>query len=299
MRGITVAVSAIAVLSLTPVASANAAEASDPTGIWINDTGRGAIEIKPCGDKLCGNVVWVKSDADAKGCGKQIIGDVVSAGGGHWGNGWIYSPERGRKYNVELTPLANGTLRVTGYAGFRFLSKTMIWTRASSDLQLCGQIEAKAKQPAASGEPNATTTAAADAKSSDSKTATNDSSKPETKPEAASEPKVAAALPPKMKTPPAVTPSAAPPVPAPKNSDQAAKTESAPPPVSASKEPAPSQASPKSTEPDDQTASADDGASDLENKLNGLGLGKIFTKTKSGKCKVDLPWVKVTVDCEN
>jgi uncharacterized protein (DUF2147 family) len=298
MRGITVAVSAIAVLSLTPVASANAAEASDPTGIWINDTGRGAIEIKPCGDKLCGNVVWVKSDADAKGCGKQIIGDVVSAGGGHWGNGWIYSPERGRKYNVELTPLANGTLRVTGYAGFRFLSKTMIWTRASSDLQLCGQIEAKAKQPAAAGQPNATTAATADAKSGDSKTTTNDST-PATKPEAASEPKVAAALPPKVKTPPAVTPNAAPPVPAPKNSDQAAKTESAPPPASASKDPAPSQASPKSTEPDDQTASADDGASDLENKLNGLGLGKIFTKTKSGKCKVDLPWVKVTVDCEN
>lgn len=133
MRGITVAVSAIAVLGLTPVASAGAAAAaSDPTGIWINNTGRGAIEIKPCGDKLCGKVVWVKSDADAKGCGKQIIGDVVAAGGGHWGNGWIYSPERGRKYNVELTPLANGTLRVTGYAGLRFLSKTMIWKRASS-----------------------------------------------------------------------------------------------------------------------------------------------------------------------
>jgi len=298
MRGITVAVSAIAVLGLTPVAPANAAAASDPTGIWINDTGRGAIEIKPCGDKLCGNVVWVKNTADAKGCGKQIIGDVVSAGSGHWGNGWIYSPERGRKYNVELTPLANGTLRVTGYAGLRFLSKTMIWTRASSDLQLCGQIEAKAKQPAASTQPNATAAAAPDAKRGDnSKTATSDGT-PATKPEAASEPKVAAALPPKMKAPPAVTPSTAPPAPTPKNSDQAAKTDSAPPPAAASKDDGPDAAHPEATQPDDQTASADDGASDLENKLNELGLGKIFTKTKSGKCKVDLPWVKVTIDCE-
>jgi len=298
MRGITVAVSAIAVLGLTPVASAGAAAAaSDPTGIWINDTGRGAIEIKPCGDKLCGKVVWVKSDADAKGCGKQIIGDVVAAGGGHWGNGWIYSPERGRKYNVELTPLANGTLRVTGYAGLRFLSKTMIWKRASSDLQLCGQIEAKANAPAAPGKPNATTAAATDAKTGDSKTATNDS-KPATKPDAASEPQVAAALPPKVQTPPAVTSSATPPVSTSKNSDEAAaKTESAPPPT-ASKDSESKAAPPEATQPDDQTASADDGASDLENKLNDLGLGKIFTKTKSGKCKVDLPWVKVTIDCE-
>lgn len=292
MRGITVAVSAIAVFSLTPVASVSAAEVSGPTGIWVNDTGRGAIEIKPCGDKLCGSVVWVKSDADAKGCGKQIIGDVVSSGGGRWGSGWIYSPERGRKYNVELTPLRNGTLRVTGYAGLRFLSKTMIWTRAPADLQLCGQIEAKADQPAASsGKSNATTTAAADAKTGVAKSTP--------KPEAAAEPKVAAALPPKVKAPPAVTSNDAPSTPAPKSEDKASKAEASPaaPSASASKDAAPSQA-PEAAQPGEQTASADDGASDLENKLNDLGLGKIFTKTKSGKCKVDLPWVKVTIDCE-
>ncbi|MFN0219878.1 MAG: DUF2147 domain-containing protein, partial [Hyphomicrobium sp.] len=98
---------------------------ADPTGVWLNDTGRGAIEIKPCGDKLCGHVVWVKDETDAKkGCGRQIIGDAKSVGGGRWDNGWIYSPEKKRNYDVELKPMDDGNLRVTGYAGVKFLSKT-------------------------------------------------------------------------------------------------------------------------------------------------------------------------------
>ena len=140
---------ALFALTFVPVAAESAFAAPDPTGIWMNDTGRGAVEIKQCGNALCGNVVWVKSASDSKGCGKQIIGGVAPVGGGRWDNGWIYSPEKGRKYDVELTPLKNGTLRVTGYAGVKFLSKTMIWTRAPQDLQLCGQTVAKTETPAA------------------------------------------------------------------------------------------------------------------------------------------------------
>src|SRR5262249_18063929 len=52
------------------------AVANDPYGIWIDDKGRGGVEIKNCGANLCGHVVWAKDEADnGKGCGKQIIGD--------------------------------------------------------------------------------------------------------------------------------------------------------------------------------------------------------------------------------
>ncbi len=44
----------------------------------------------------------------------------------------------------------------------KFLSKTMIWTRAPQDLQLCGQTEAKADNPAAGRRPKRTTAAKAD-----------------------------------------------------------------------------------------------------------------------------------------
>jgi uncharacterized protein (DUF2147 family) len=302
MRRVTIIASAFAVSSLIPAAVASASAASDPTGIWINDTGRGAIEIKPCGNALCGNVVWVKDTADAKGCGKQIIGNVAPVGGGLWDNGWIYSPERGRKYNVELKPLANGTLRVTGYAGLRFLSKTMIWTRAPADLQLCGQpenqIDAKASQPAGA-KPDTNSTAAAPATGTSATTSadTGANSKP------AATPQVAIVTPPpapKQPTTPtdkpdtkAATGDTASPQPG-TSANEAAKAQSAPP-AAASKD-----AKPDSPQKDEETASADDGAgSELEQKLNGLGLGKVFTKTKSGKCKLDLPWVKLTIDCEH
>ncbi|WP_072396935.1 DUF2147 domain-containing protein [Hyphomicrobium sp. CS1GBMeth3] len=133
-----------AALAAALLASGPAFAAGDPTGVWVNDTGRGAIEIKDCDGKLCGHVVWVKDTSDASGCGRQIIGDLASSGGGVWGgdNAWIYSPEKKKKYNVEVTPLEDGTLKVKGYAGISFLSKTMIWTKAPDDLTRCSTQEA-------------------------------------------------------------------------------------------------------------------------------------------------------------
>ncbi|HRN88176.1 MAG TPA: DUF2147 domain-containing protein [Hyphomicrobium sp.] len=149
-KGLHAAAIAAAVLVTSPALAADG-----PLGVWVNDTGRGAIEIKQCGDKLCGHVVWVKDTADSEGCGRQIIGDVTNSGGGVWGDGWIYSPERKRNYNVELTPQKDGTLKVKGFAGVSFLSRTMIWTKAPADLTRCGteQIEAAAPPPAAATPP--------------------------------------------------------------------------------------------------------------------------------------------------
>ena len=120
--------------------------AADPLGVWMNDTGRGAIEIKDCGGKLCGHVIWVKDNTDVNGCGREIIHDAVSTGGGVWGgdDAWIYSPEKKKKYNVEITPLSDGTLKVKGYAGISFLSKTMIWTKAPANLERCSEQQAAA-----------------------------------------------------------------------------------------------------------------------------------------------------------
>ena len=121
------------------------AQAGDPTGVWMNDTGRGAIEIKQCDGGLCGHVVWVKDTSDNYGCGRQIIGNAAKASANTWENGWIYSPERKKKYNLELTALDENRLRVKGYAGTKLFSKTMIWTRAPADLVRCGDEQIAAK----------------------------------------------------------------------------------------------------------------------------------------------------------
>jgi uncharacterized protein (DUF2147 family) len=153
-------ISALAALLL---AASPAMAADEPLGVWVNDTGRGAIEIKPCGDKLCGHVVWVKDTADGEGCGRQIIGDLTSSGSGVWGgdDAWIYSPEKKKKYDVEVTPQKDGTLKVMGYAGVKFLSKTMVWTKAPADLVRCSTQEAAAPAPGSADPKGAETKEAA------------------------------------------------------------------------------------------------------------------------------------------
>ena len=131
----TIASIAIAAATLISATSANAA--GDAKGIWIDHTGRGAVEITDCNGKLCGRIVWVKADQPQEACGKKVLGDVANVGAGKWDNGWIYDPEFDMEFDVELTPLADGTLQVMGYAGIKALSETMIWKPAPQDLKVC------------------------------------------------------------------------------------------------------------------------------------------------------------------
>jgi uncharacterized protein (DUF2147 family) len=117
---------------------------ASPMGVWIDHTGRGAVEITDCGGNLCGRAVWIKDPKDSKGCGIQIIGNAKPVAGGKWDNGWIYDPDEDSKYSVELTPLAGDKLKVLGYAGSKFFSETMIWKRAPADLKRCDQTAAVA-----------------------------------------------------------------------------------------------------------------------------------------------------------
>lgn len=120
------------------LAAAGASASTSPTGIWLDHTGRAAIEIANCGGNLCGKIVWLKDEANKKdGCGLQIIGNVKPVSGGKWDGGWILDPEKNSKYDVEITPLSNGNLKVMGYAGMKFLSETFTWTRAAPDIKRC------------------------------------------------------------------------------------------------------------------------------------------------------------------
>lgn len=130
----------IAAAAGTVLCSASAFAASDPTGLWFDHNGRGAVEIAPCGSGkgLCGYVVHINDEKNAKRCGMQILGNVTPDGGG-----WIYSPDRGRKYSVELTRLSDEKLRVIGNAGSMF-SKTFTWNRAPDNVTRCGETTAAA-----------------------------------------------------------------------------------------------------------------------------------------------------------
>ena len=301
--------------------ASNAHAASDPTGVWFNDTGRGAIEIKPCGNALCGHVVWVKDQADLKGCGKQIIGEAEKVEGGIWDNGWIYSPEQKKRFDVELK-VVDGKLRVMGYMGTKLFSKTMYWTKAPSDLARCDQVQAAVK-------PAPTTTA----KVAEQRVPELKISDPKISEPKISEPKIAAIASKEADAPvtstqsrevkpsaPDVAPAPTLPTAAPSAARQApdvaqqAKINSVktaapetPSPEIETAHPAPASSKPAaSTQVETEEPAKKSkqkirlGNLDLDKlKLGDLKLDKIVKRSASGDCKIDLPFVKVRFKCED
>jgi len=157
VRGVSLTSAAIAAL-VAVAAPAQAQTQTEPTGVWIDHTGRGAVEIAPCGEALCGRVVWLKDAANTQACGVQILGEVKPTGSGVWDKGWIYDPEEDSKFDVELKPVGTDKLRVVGYLGTKLFSETMTWKRAPADLQRCDakeQTAAVAPAPAPSATPPA------------------------------------------------------------------------------------------------------------------------------------------------
>lgn len=124
-------------------------------GIWYDDSGKGAVEIVACGDRLCGRIVWLSAPLNDQGepktdrlnpkpdnrtrpiCGLQVIGGLQRLDDGGWDSGWIYDPKQGSAFDLAIALIAKDQLRITGYKGVKLFSKTFMWTRAPADLPRC------------------------------------------------------------------------------------------------------------------------------------------------------------------
>lgn len=148
------------------LAPGSALAAPKEAGIWYDDTGKGAVKIEACGNKLCGKIYWLKDQLNAEGkplrdkynpnegqrnrpiCGLQVIGGLTLMETGEWDSGWIYDPKEGKSYSVALIMPDPNTLKVTGYLVMKMMGRTLTWTRAPNDLPPCAQ-NAAATSPAA------------------------------------------------------------------------------------------------------------------------------------------------------
>jgi uncharacterized protein (DUF2147 family) len=133
---------AVSLALLALVLAAPAAQAADVTGTWIDHTGQGAVEIRPCGEQMCGRVVWLKnprhkSRSGRPICGAQILGNLQRDETNTWSSGWIYNPEDEERFSAEIKLQNENTLLVTGYLGIKLLGETFTWKRAPADLQRC------------------------------------------------------------------------------------------------------------------------------------------------------------------
>ncbi|MDX2307682.1 MAG: DUF2147 domain-containing protein [Hyphomicrobium sp.] len=308
-----------AVVLGTPVLGTQAALAGgDPTGVWMNDSGEGAIEITPCGSKMCGRLVWIKNKADIKrGCGKQIIGEVAKVGSSTWDNGWIYSPEKKRKFDVELKPLSNGNLKVTGYMGSKMFSQSFIWKPAPGDLMRCdgsGTIMASA-------DPKADVAKSADQKPKSNVASTSEKSKgekvaltePTAPPSALGGPKGEPATEPAAEIiPPKPVPAVRPPKPVTEDKEEVAAAEpnllpGDPPRGNVAEGVTTDGEAAADATPDDAASSEDDEEPAATPRLSRLAqrlreleqeTGYGLKKTGSGKCLLKVPYATIEIPCK-
>jgi uncharacterized protein (DUF2147 family) len=136
------AVGALLAFGLVAAATQAQGPARGVSGIWIDHTGQGAVEIGPCGERLCGRVVWLKnpkhkSKSGRLICGTQILGDLRPRPNNTWESGWIYNPEDEERFSAEIHLKNESTLLVTGYLGIKLLGETFTWKRATTSLELC------------------------------------------------------------------------------------------------------------------------------------------------------------------
>ena len=104
-------------ICLTPLVAA----ADDVLGTWKtapDDNGNfGHINVTQCGSKICGTLVRSfnsgGAETESDNIGKKIIWDMESEGGGEYGGGKIWSPDRDKTYKSKMT-LNGNKLSVEG-----------------------------------------------------------------------------------------------------------------------------------------------------------------------------------------
>ena len=114
-------------------------------GVWAEGDGGAHIEIAPCGDKLCGRIVWLKQPVDENGrplmdknnpnptlrtrpiLGLLIMGGLQPNDGNTFLQGQVYNSENGKVYDVYLTPEGQ-TMEVEGCL-MKYLCLSQTWTR--------------------------------------------------------------------------------------------------------------------------------------------------------------------------
>ncbi len=152
-----VSLSASATLGLTVVALAFPARvaAATPVGLWYAEGGAAQVAIEPCGDELCGRVMWLRSPLDEDGCdlrdrhnpesalrkrkvtGLEILRGLKPRPDGTWVGGNIYDPATGNTYTCHLALDGDDRLRLRGYVGIPLLGRTATWTRVGAESRFC------------------------------------------------------------------------------------------------------------------------------------------------------------------
>jgi uncharacterized protein (DUF2147 family) len=126
----------IALLALT---AAQAPPRAPIEGYWKNPIGSAIIAIAPCGNLLCGKVVWAsaRGQREAVKGAPHVVGTMVLTDLKQKGNRWtgiLFIPDDNIHVSARLQLLGNRDLKLTGCALAGLFCRSQIWTRADGPL---------------------------------------------------------------------------------------------------------------------------------------------------------------------
>lgn len=82
-------------------------------GTWLRDNGAVRVKFEPCGDAICGNIVWLKPGSASKAkVGQRLFFDMRPAGANSW-TGKAASPDNGSIYSGKMS-IEGSTLKTSG-----------------------------------------------------------------------------------------------------------------------------------------------------------------------------------------
>ena len=100
------------VVLLASMPARSAPDADTPTGRWDREDGLGGIDIAPCGDALCGTIVWLRDRDTPARVGQRVLFDMRRTATDQW-SGSALNPEDGRTYAGTMV-LAGSRLTTRG-----------------------------------------------------------------------------------------------------------------------------------------------------------------------------------------
>jgi len=124
------------ILGLLASSAAGAGERDATIGTWRNLRNTMHIEIKPCGDSVCGEVVWASDQAIADAgrggtrdlIGTQVFRDFRQDSAGNW-HGKVFVPDINKTLSGTIVLVDHNTLKGSGCLVGRVLCKSKILVR--------------------------------------------------------------------------------------------------------------------------------------------------------------------------
>jgi uncharacterized protein (DUF2147 family) len=117
-------------------AMADAAAPAQASGVWRNPKNSVHVRLQPCGNTVCGVVVWANARAEEKAreagtqrlVGTQLFREFRQEGPGAW-SGRVFVPSMGKTFSGTMTSNSPSSITGKGCLIGRFFCKSQTWTR--------------------------------------------------------------------------------------------------------------------------------------------------------------------------